>query len=70
MMFYKGAVSIFLKGLLQFLRAVHDNRAVPGHRFLQRFPGDQQESDSFILGACQNMVAVLKQNESQPPPPF
>src|SRR5690242_5275884 len=46
----EGAVAQVVERALQFLRRVHDDRAIPGHRLLDRLAGHEQEADSLIAG--------------------
>src|SRR5437016_3182211 len=36
--------------LLQLFLGVHYNRAVPGYRFLERLPGNQEEANAVLPG--------------------
>ena len=57
----KCPVLIFLKGDLQFLFRVHDNRAVPGDRLADRFAGNQQQPSSVLTAFNLNLIVSLSQ---------
>src|SRR6185312_4892828 len=59
----KSAVLQFGNGLAQLGLRVHDDRAVPGDRFLDRLARYQQEADAFFAGLHRDLVAGIEQHE-------
>jgi len=53
----------FFEGGAQFVLRIHDNRTLPGHRFLNRLAGDEQESNAFIARLNGKFVAVVEENQ-------
>src|SRR5690242_14915533 len=50
----------FIERGTEFALRIHDNRAVPGNRFLERFTGDEQEADAFLPGFHNHLVATVE----------
>ena len=48
------------EGLGQFFLRVHDDRAVPCNRLLDRLAGDQQETDAFLAGLHDHFIAGVE----------
>src|SRR5690242_10113475 len=57
------AVAQLAHRLLQFRLRVHHNRPIPGHRFLDRLAGDQQETDTMLARLHGDFVAGIEQNQ-------
>src|ERR1051325_12199155 len=59
----KGAAAQLADRLLQFLLRIHDDRAVPGDRLLDRLPRHQQEADAALAGLHRDLVAAVEQHQ-------
>ena len=47
----------------EFGLRIHDDRAIPGHRFPQRLPRDKQKSDAVLTTLDDNFVASIEEHE-------
>jgi hypothetical protein len=58
--FQECAAIEIAEGFAELLLRIHDNGAVPGYRFFERLPGNQQEADAIVSCLHGDFVSAVK----------
>src|SRR5262249_57123409 len=62
--FQERPVFKFLESFLKFRLRIHNNRSVPRNGLIQRFSGNEKETDTVFTGADADLVSFAKNDES------